>query len=75
MHSGPLVSGVVGTRKFAYDIWEETVNTALRMESNGEAGCINVSESTYSRIKNHFRCTFRGKLRAKNMGDINMYFV
>lgn len=75
LHSGPLVGGVVGTKKFAYDIWGETVNTAARMESSGEAGCINVSGSTYSRIKNHFRCTYRGKLPAKNMGDIDMYFV
>jgi len=75
LHSGPLVSGVVGTSKFAYDVWGETVNTAARMESSGEAGCINVSGSTYSRIKNHFRCTYRGKLPAKNMGDIAMYFV
>jgi class 3 adenylate cyclase len=75
LHSGPLVSGVVGTKKFAYDIWGETVNTAARIESSGEAGCVNVSGSTYSRIKNHFRCTYRGKLPAKNMADIDMYFV
>ena len=75
LHSGPLVSGVVGTKKFAYDIWGETVNTAARMESSGEAGRVNVSGSTYARIKNHFHCTHRGKVHAKNMGDVDMYFV
>jgi class 3 adenylate cyclase len=75
LHSGPLVSGVVGTRKFAYDIWGETVNMAARMESSGMAGRVNISGATQERIKNHFTCTYRGRLPAKNIGDIDMYFV
>ncbi|MBX2868447.1 MAG: AAA family ATPase [Acidiferrobacterales bacterium] len=75
LHSGPLVAGVVGNRKFAYDIWGETVNTAARMESGSEAGSINISETTYSLVKDKFECEYRGKLPAKNMRDVDMYFV
>ena len=75
VHTGPVVSGVVGTKKFAYDIWGDTVNTASRMESSGEPGKVNISETTYQLIKDNFNCTYRGKLAAKNKGEIDMYFV
>lgn len=75
IHSGPLVAGVVGTKKFTYDVWGDTVNTASRMESNGTPGRINVSENTFNLIKNYFECEYRGKLAAKGKGEIDMYFV
>jgi class 3 adenylate cyclase len=75
IHSGPVVSGVVGTRKFAYDIWGDTVNTASRMESKSEQGKINISGTTYELIKDKFNCASRGALEAKNKGLIPMYFV
>jgi class 3 adenylate cyclase len=75
VHTGPLVAGVVGKKKYAYDIWGSTVNVASRMESNGEPGRVNISESTYNIIKDHYPCLYRGKIYAKNIGDIDMYFV
>jgi class 3 adenylate cyclase len=75
IHTGPVVSGIVGTKKFAYDIWGDTVNTASRMESSGEIGKVNISESTFDLIKDEFQCVHRGKLAAKNKGEIDMYFV
>ncbi len=75
VHSGPIVAGIVGTKKFAYDIWGDTVNIAARLESSGEVGQINISEDTYKLIKDKFKCTPRGKLEAKNKGLIDMYFV
>jgi adenylate cyclase len=73
--TGPVVAGVVGTKKFAYDIWGDTVNIASRMESNSEAGKINLSHHTYQIVKNDFECEFRGKIPVKNRGEMNMYFV
>ncbi|MEL6865082.1 MAG: adenylate/guanylate cyclase domain-containing protein [Bacteroidota bacterium] len=75
IHSGPVVAGIVGSRKFAYDIWGDTVNLASRMESNGESGKINISKATYSLVKDRFNCRPRGKLSVKHMGEVEMYFV
>jgi len=75
IHSGPLVAGIVGVKKFAYDIWGDTVNLASRMESNSESGKINISEATYQLIKDQFNCTPRGKIEVKNKGMIEMYYV
>lgn len=75
VHTGPVVAGVVGKRKFAYDIWGYTVNTASRMESSGEPGEVNISGSTYKLVKDHFECVHRGQVEAKNKGHIDMYFV
>ena len=75
IHSGPLIAGVVGTKKFAYDIWGDAVNTAARMQQNGEQGKINISGTTYELIKHRFHCTHRGRIEAKNKGLVDMYFV
>ena len=75
IHVGPLVAGVVGKKKYAYDIWGSTVNIASRMESAGEPGQVNISSSVYDIIKNHYDCQYRGKISAKNIGEIDMYFV
>lgn len=75
IHTGSVISGVVGKNKFAFDIWGDAVNTAARMESSGEVMKVNVSGSTYELIKDHFECTSRGKIKAKNKGEIEMYFV
>ena len=75
MHTGPVVAGIVGVKKFAYDIWCDTVNTASRMESSGEIGKVNISGFTYQLIKEVFNCEYRGKIQAKNKGEIDMYFV
>ena len=75
IHTGQLVAGVIGIRKFAYDIWGDTVNMAARMQQAGEAGKINISGTTYDIIKDGFACIYRGKIEAKNKGEIDMYFV
>jgi adenylate cyclase len=75
IHTGPIVAGVVGKKKYAYDIWGDTVNLASRMESNGEAGKVNISASTYELIKDEYQCFHRGKISAKNIGEVDMYFI
>ena len=77
IHTGHVVAGIVGVKKFQYDIWGDTVNTASRMESSGEIGKVNISESTYAFIKNDPDFTFepRGKIDAKGKGEMEMYFV
>ena len=75
VHTGPVVAGVVGVRKYAYDIWGDTVNIAARMEQNCDAGKINISGSTYKLVKDRFRCIYRGMIEAKNKGEVEMYFV
>jgi len=75
IHTGPLVAGVIGREKFAYDVWGDTVNTASRLESSGVAGRINISGATYEQVKEFFDCEYRGKISAKHKGEIDMYFV
>ena len=75
INSGPCVAGIVGIKKFAYDVWGDTVNTASRLESNGEAGKINISGSTYKLVRDHISCQHRGKIPVKGKGEIDMYFV
>ena len=75
IHGGPLVAGVVGRKKWAYDVWGDTVNTAQRMESAGAAGEVNISQFTYEQIKEYFVCEHRGKIHAKHKGEIDMYYV
>ncbi|MBX2874715.1 MAG: tetratricopeptide repeat protein [Saprospiraceae bacterium] len=75
IHSGAITAGVVGTKKFAYNIFGDTVNTASRLETASEKGRINVSAATYELIKHQFECEYRGKISAKGKGDLDMYFV
>lgn len=77
IHAGPIVAGIVGIKKFQYDVWGDTVNTASRIESNGIVGKVNISESLYNLIKNEecFRFEYRGSIEAKGKGELKMYFV
>ena len=75
IHSGEIVAGIVGTKKYLYDIFGNSVNIASRMESNSEPMAINVSEFTYNQIKDHFLCTKRDPIEVKGIGLTNMYFV
>jgi adenylate cyclase len=75
INSGNVVAGIVGLRKFSYDIWGDTVNIAARMEQNSETGKINISEATYQLVKEKFACVYRGKVEAKNKGGIDMYYL
>jgi adenylate cyclase len=77
LHTGPVVAGIVGVKKFQYDIWGDTVNTASRMESNGQIGRVNISQSTYELLKHNPDFTFesRGKIEVKGKGALDMWFV
>ncbi len=75
IHTGPVVAGIVGSKKFAYDIWGDTVNTASRVESSGEIGKINISQNTFELVKDDFNCKYRGKIKARKKGEIDMYFI
>lgn len=75
LHTGPVVAGIVGVKKYAYDIWGDTVNVAKRMESSSEPGKVNVSGSTYELVKDKFKFSYRGKVQIKNKNDLDMYFV
>lgn len=75
IHSGSITAGVIGKKKFSYDLFGDTINIAARIESSGEAGRINVSAYTHDLIKEHFSCTYRGKIDAKGKGELDMYFV
>jgi class 3 adenylate cyclase len=75
VHSGPVVAGIVGVTKYAYDIWGDTVNTAARMEQKSEPGQINITGQTLQQIEHRYTCVHRGKIEAKNKGEIDMYFV
>ncbi len=75
IHSGPLVAGVVGKRKFTYDVWGDTVNIAARIEQNGFSGKVAISESTYHLVNRNFKCVLHGKVEAKNVGEVDLYVV
>lgn len=75
VHSGPVVAGVVGVKKFAYDIWGDTVNMAARMQQHGAPGKVNISGTTHDLVKHRFTCTHRGLMQAKHKGMVDMYFV
>ena len=75
LHSGPVVAGVVGQKKFAYDIWGDTVNLASRMESNGEAGHLNISGPVYAQVMDYVETVPRGPIQVKGKGQVQMYFV
>lgn len=75
LHCGPVAAGVIGNKKFLYDIWGDTVNTAARMEQNSEPNRVNISEEVYKVVKSLEKCTYRGEIAAKNKGLLKMYFV
>jgi class 3 adenylate cyclase len=73
--TGPVVAGVIGRRKFSYDLWGDTVNTASRMESTGTAGCIQVTERAYRRLRDRYRFQCRGPVQVKGKGELVTWFL
>ena len=75
IHAGPVIAGVIGSKKFSYDVWGDAVNTASRMESFSEPGKIQISEKFYDYIKNEYECEYRGQTEIKSKGAMNLYFL
>jgi len=75
VHSGPVSAGVIGLRKFAFDIWGDTVNTASRMESHGVPGRVQISDATYRQVHDHFECEPRGTIAVKGKGPLEVWLV
>jgi len=75
INSGPLVAGVIGTRKFIYDLWGDAVNTASRMESHGSQGAVQITRATFDLIKDDFECVPKGTVDVKGKGDIEVWHV
>src|SRR2546422_6961786 len=75
IHTGPVIAGVVGIKKFAFDIWGESVNRSSRMESCGVPGRVNISATTYNRVKDFFDCEYRGKVLTKDKQEVEMYLA
>jgi class 3 adenylate cyclase len=75
MHSGPAVAGVIGAKKFIYDVWGDTVNTANRMEALGVPGAIHVTEEVYQRLREGYRLELRGVIDVKGKGPMKTYFL
>lgn len=75
VNTGKVIAGIVGVKKFSYDVWGDTVNTAARMEQTSESGKVNISKTTYELIRDKFNCQYRGEIDAKNKGKLYMYFV
>jgi guanylate cyclase len=75
INSGPVTAGVIGNKKFSYDLWGDSVNTASRMESHGSSGAIQITQATYELIKDDFICTAQGTVNVKGKGEMNVWFV
>jgi guanylate cyclase len=75
INSGPVIAGVIGSQKFHYDVWGDTVNTASRMESHGVAGKIQITDTTYKLIKEGFVCNYRGMIEVKGKGEMETWFL
>jgi class 3 adenylate cyclase len=75
INSGPVVAGVIGLRKFAYDIWGDTVNVASRMESHGVKNRIQIASNTYELVKDHFACEERGFIEVKGKGTMHAFWL
>jgi adenylate cyclase len=75
INTGPVIAGVIGRKKFSYDLWGDTVNVASRMESHGLAGCIQVTQAVYDRLQDKYRFEERGAVHIKGKGDMTTYLL